>query len=155
MDNNRQNPQNNDNQPKMPRFNMNWLYIIVAVVLAILLFSGGGESIARGAGASQDANYSDFKTYVNKGYAERVVVNKSENTLRMYVKPKFIRNVFNLPAQQVGKNPYVTVQFGSVDELEKFLDKAQQSHKLSGFSYDNAKGTDVWSLLLNLAPLLF
>ncbi|MBB1538870.1 MAG: ATP-dependent zinc metalloprotease FtsH, partial [Prevotella sp.] len=33
--------------------------------------------------------------------------------------------------------------------------KAQQSHKLSGFSYDNAKGTDVWSLLLNLAPLLF
>lgn len=155
MDNNRQNSQNNDNQPKMPRFNMNWLYIIVAVVLAILLFSGGGESIARGAGASQDANYSDFKTYVNKGYAERVVVNKSENTLRMYVKPKFIRNVFNLPAQQVGKNPYVTVQFGSVDELEKFLDKAQQSHKLSGFSYDNAKGTDMWSLLLNLAPLLF
>ena len=155
MDNNRQNPQNNDNQPKMPRFNMNWLYIIVAVVLAILLFSGGGESIARSAGASQDANYSDFKTYVNKGYAERVVVNKSENTLRMYVKPKFIRNVFNLPAQQVGKNPYVTVQFGSVDELEKFLDKAQQSHKLSGFSYDNAKGTDMWSLLLNLSPLLF
>ena len=35
MDNNRQNPQNSDNQPKMPRFNMNWLYIIVAVVLAI------------------------------------------------------------------------------------------------------------------------
>ena len=155
MDNNRQNPQNNDNQPKMPRFNMNWLYIIVAVVLAILLFSGGGESIARGASASQEANYSDFRTYVNKGYAERVVVNKSENTLRMYVKPKFIRNVFNLPAQQVGKNPYVTVQFGSVDELEKFLDKAQQVHKLSGFSYDNAKGTDIWSILLNLAPLLF
>ena len=92
---------------------------------------------------------------MNKGYAERVVVNKSENTLRMYVKPKFIRNVFNLPAQQVGKNPYVTVQFGSVDELEKFLDKAQQFHKLSGFSYDNAKGTDMWSLLLNLSPLLF
>ena len=84
MDNNRQNPQNSDNQPKMPRFNMNWLYIIVAVVLAILLFSGGGDSIAKSAGGSQEANYSDFKAYVNKGYAQRVVVNKSENTLRMY-----------------------------------------------------------------------
>ena len=155
MDNNRQTPQNNDNQPKMPRFNMNWLYIIVAVVLAILLFSGGGDSIARSAGGSQEANYSDFKAYVNKGYAQRVVVNKSENTLRMYVKPKFIRNIFNMTAQQVGSNPYLTVQFGSVDELEKFLDTAQQQHKLSGFSYDNAKGTDIWSLLLNLSPLLF
>ena len=155
MDNNRQTPQNNDNQPKMPRFNMNWLYIIVAVVLAILLFSGGGDSIARSAGGSQEANYSDFKTYVNKGYAQRVVVNKNENTLRMYVKPKFIRNIFNMTAQQVGSNPYLTVQFGSVDELEKFLDTAQQQHKLSGFSYDNAKGTDIWSLLLNLSPLLF
>lgn len=155
MDNNRQTPQNNDNQPKMPRFNMNWLYIIVAVVLAILLFSGGGDSIARSAGGSQEANYSDFKAYVNKGYAQRVVVNKSENTLRMYVKPKFIRNIFNMTAQQVGSNPYLTVQFGSVDELEKFLDIAQQQHKLSGFSYDNAKGTDIWSLLLNLSPLLF
>ena len=155
MDNNRQTPQNNDNQPKMPRFNMNWLYIIVAVVLAILLFSGGGDSIARSAGGSQEANYSDFKAYVNKGYAQRVVVNKSENTLRMYLKPKFIRNIFNMTAQQVGSNPYLTVQFGSVDELEKFLDTAQQQHKLSGFSYDNAKGTDIWSLLLNLSPLLF
>ena len=155
MDNNRQTPQNNDNQPKMPRFNMNWLYIIVAVVLAILLFSGGGDSIARSAGGSQEANYSDFKAYVNKGYAQRVVVNKSENTLQMYVKPKFIRNVFNMTAQQVGSNPYLTVQFGSVDELEKFLDTAQQQHKLSGFSYDNAKGTDIWPLLLNLSSLLF
>ena len=155
MDNNRQTPQNNDNQPKMPRFNMNWLYIIVAVVLAILLFSGGGDSIAKSAGGSQEANYSDFKAYVNKGYAQRVVVNKSENTLRMYVKPKFIRNIFNMTAQQVGSNPYLTVQFGSVDELEKFLDTAQQQHKLSGFSYDNAKGTDIWPLLLNLSSLLF
>ena len=57
--NNRQMNQN-DQQPKMPRFNMNWLYIIVAVVLAIMLFSGGGGSIVKGS-SSQEANYSDFK----------------------------------------------------------------------------------------------
>lgn len=38
----------------MPRFNMNWLYITVAIVLAILLFSGGGNSIAKGTGATQE-----------------------------------------------------------------------------------------------------
>ena len=63
---------------------MNWLYIIVAVILAIMLFSGGGGSIVKG-GSSQEASYSDFKTYVEKGYAQRIVINKSENTLKMFV----------------------------------------------------------------------
>ena len=118
--NNRQLNPNNQQQPKMPRFNMNWLYIIVAVVLAIMLFSGGGNSIVKG-GSSQEASYSDFKTYVEKGYAQRIVINKSDNTLKMFVKPQYIRTVFNMSAQQVGTSPWVSVQFGSVDELEKFL----------------------------------
>ena len=144
----------NDQQPKMPRFNMNWLYIIVAVVLAIMLFSGGGGSIVKGS-SSQEANYSDFKAYVDKGYAQRVVINKSDNTLKMFVKPQHIRTVFNMTAQQVGPNPYVSVQFGSVDELEKFLGYEQQKHKLAGYSYDNERGTDIWSILINLGPLFF
>ena len=152
--NNRQFNPNNQQQPKMPRFNMNWLYIIVAVILAVMLFSGGGGSIVKG-GSSQEASYSDFKTYVEKGYAQRIVINKSENTLKMFVKPQYIRTVFNMTAQQVGTSPWVSVQFGSVDELEKFLDTQQQKHKFAGYSYDNEHGSDIWSILLNLAPLLF
>lgn len=155
MDNNRQYRPGGNNQPKMPRFNMNWLYIIVAVVLAIMLFSGGGGSIVKGSGASQEASYSDFKTYVEKGYAQRVVINKAENTLKMFVKPKYIRTVFNMTAQQVGTSPYVNVQFGSVDELEKFLDAEQAKNKFAGYSYDNERGSDFWNVLINLAPLLF
>ena len=138
--NNRQLNPNNQQQPKMPRFNMNWLYIIVAVVLAIMLFSGGGNSIVKG-GSSQEASYSDFKTYVEKGYAQRIVINKSDNTLKMFVKPQYIRTVFNMSAQQVGTSPWVSVQFGSVDELEKFLDSQQQKHKFAGYSYDNERGS--------------
>ena len=139
----------------MPRFNMNWLYITVAIVLAILLFSGGGNSIAKGTASNQETSYSDFKTYVSKGYAQRVVINKTENTLQMYIKPQYIHTVLNVTPQQAGTNPYVTVQFGSVDELEKFLSAEQQKHKLSGFSYNNEKGTDIWNILLNLSPLIF
>lgn len=156
MDNRRYNSNNNDSrQPKMPKFNMNWLYITVAIVLAILLFSGGGNSIVKGTASTQETSYSDFKTYVDKGYAQRVVINKTENTLQMYVKPKYIRTVFNMSAQQVGANPYVTVQFGSIDELEKFLNAEQQKHKFAGYSYNNEKGTDIWNVLFNLAPLIF
>lgn len=92
---------------------------------------------------------------MEKGYAQRIVINKSENTLKMFVKPQYIRTVFNMSAQQVGTSPWVSVQFGSVDELEKFLDIQQQKHKFAGYSYDNEHGTDIWSILINLAPLLF
>src|SRR3712207_4165462 len=120
MDNKNKPFQNNgDEQPKMPRFNMNWIYIIIAISLAVLFFTGGGESLAQGSGSSKEARYTEFKAYVEKGYADNVVVNKADNTLRMYVKPKHIRTIFNKTAQQVGTSPYLEVQFGSVDELEK------------------------------------
>ncbi len=144
-----------DNQPKMPRFNMNWIYIIVAVVLAILFFTGGGESLAKGAGSSKEVSYTEFKQYVEKGYAQKVEVNKIENTLKMYVKPAHIRTVFNKTAKEVGTSPYITVQFGSVDELEAFLTEQQKANKLSGFSYNNEKASDMMTLLINLLPLLF
>ncbi|MBM6991980.1 MAG: ATP-dependent zinc metalloprotease FtsH [Prevotella sp.] len=153
--NNRQFPNSGgDNQPKMPKFNMNWIYIIIAVSLAIMFFTGGGDSLAKGAGASKETTYTEFKSYVEKGYAQSVVVNKTDNTLKMYVKPKFIRNVFNMSAQQVGNNPYVTVQFGSTDELERYLTAEQKSGKLADFSYNNEKGSDFVTLLINLSPLL-
>ena len=42
MDNNK-NPynNNNDNQPKMPKFNMNWIYALVAITLGILILTNG------------------------------------------------------------------------------------------------------------------
>ena len=31
------NPQQNDDQPKMPRFNMNWIYTMVIIGLVVVL----------------------------------------------------------------------------------------------------------------------
>ena len=83
---------------------MNWLYITVAIVLAILLFSGGGNSIAKGTASNQETSYSDFKTYVSKGYAQRVVINKTENTLQMYIKPQYIQILALYLRHQTTKN---------------------------------------------------
>ena len=49
------NPQQNDDQPKMPRFNMNWIYTMVIIGLAILFFTGGGDALGGNASASQSA----------------------------------------------------------------------------------------------------
>ena len=153
--NNNSNPQGDNDQPKMPRFNMNWLYGLIIVTLAILFFTGGGNALLSGSGSATNARYSDFQAYVNRGWAKSIVINKDDNTLKMYVKEQNVRDVFRKSAQQVGPNPYVTVEFGSVDELEKFVTQAQKTGKISEFSYENQKGNHFWDLIIQLVPFLF
>ena len=101
---------NNNNGPKMnmPKFNMNWIYIIAIAVLAFLWITGGGDAVSN---VRTDATYGDFKQFVERGYADRIVVNKTQNTLRMYVKPEHVRDVFHKGIDQTGKDPYVNVVF--------------------------------------------
>lgn len=144
---------NNDQQPKMPRFNMNWIYTVVIIALAVLFFTGGGNALATGS-SQQKATYTQFKQYVAKGYATNVVINKSESTLKMYVKAKHIRDVFQKTAQQVGQNPYVNVEFGSVDELESYLNQQVTARKLVDYSYENKNNNGFMSFLFNFGPII-
>ncbi len=146
---------NNQNQPNMPRFNMGWLYAIILVGL-IVFFLGGGSSALNSMGSvTQEATYTKFKEYVVRGYASHVEINKDESTLKMFVKARNVRDVFGMSAKQVGHDPYVSVEFGSVDEVEKFLTAQQKAGKILDFSYDNEKGNDFLSILINLSPLIF
>ena len=129
----------------MPKFNMNWIYILVIVALFTLYFTSGQENSS----VRSETSYSDFKTMVMKGYAEKIEVNKYNSTLLMYVKPEHIRDVFHQGVQQTGKNPCVTVAIGSVDQVEQFINEAREQQKFTGkFSYDNSKDNEFFSSLL-------
>jgi len=141
--------QNNKNpQMNMPRFNMNWIYGIVILLLAFLYITSGRDSSS----VKTETSYSDFKVMVMKGYADKIVVNKYQSSLEMYVKPEHIRDVFHQGVQQTGKSPTVTVAIGSVDQVEQFINKAREEKKFSGkFQYDNSKENDFFnSLLMNI-----
>jgi cell division protease FtsH len=129
----------------MPRFNMNWIYGLVIIALITLYLAQGNEKSS----VRTETSYSDFKTMVMKGYAEKIVVNKYENILQMYVKPEHIRDVFHQGVEQTGKNPSVNVAIGSVDQVEQFVNEAREQGKFSGkFSYDNSKDSEFFSSLL-------
>ena len=142
--------QNNNNQkPKMPKFNMSWIYILVLVGLIAVYFTQN-ERIGSGSSASKEVSYEQFKTLVTKGYASKIVVNKTENSLKMYVKPEHIREVFGQGTQQVGKMPTVDVQIGSVDKVESFIEQAREAGQFNGdFDYDNKNNGDLVSFILN------
>jgi len=149
-------PNKSGNDPKMnmPRFNMNWIYAIAIVALALLYLSGGGPS---NSSVAKQATYSEFKSMVNHGYASKIIVNKGQGTLRMYVKPEHIRDVFHQGAQQTGNEPYVEVEFGSVDQVESFIEEAKTSKTFTGqYSYENRRENEMFNMLLyNVLPFVF
>ena len=158
MSNNNTNQPGNDKDPKMPRFNMGWLYGLIIIMLAVGFIFNGNNSIlspASGNAMNQPTSYTKFKEYVDKGYVNNVVVNKDESKLKMFVRAKNIRDVFNMSAQQTGKNPYLTIEFGSVDELEKYLTEVQTAGKIVDFSYENNKGSGLFDIILSFGPIIF
>ena len=144
----------NNNNPKMnmPKFNMNWLYFIVLAILAFLFFTGGGGKSS----VSVTTSYSEFKQMVLKGYAKEIVVNSNEKNLQMYVKPEHIRDVFKQGVNNTGTNPSVLVEYGSVDNLENFIEQARAAKKFTGkYSYENDDHSGLMNILINVLPFVF
>ena len=139
---------NNKPQMNMPRFNMNWIYGLVIITLFALYFTTGNEKSS----VKTETSYSDFKVMVQKGYADKIVVNKYSSTLQMYVKPEHIRDVFHQGVEQTGKSPSVTVAIGSTDQVEQFLNQAREAKQFTGkYSYDNSKESEFFnSLVMNI-----
>lgn len=147
------NSSNNNSKKNMPKFNMNWIYFIAIFLLIFFYFSSKGTTAS---GVTMKADYSQFQLMVRKGYASKIVVNESDKTLLMYVKSEYIRDVFKRGHDQVGNEPAVEVEFGSVEKVEQFVNEMRQSKTFTGdYSYENKKDNDMFTLLLyNLAPIV-
>ena len=145
------------NQPKMPRFNMNWIYVIALATLAFFYFTNQGGSIQQARSSQKEASYDEFKARVDSGYAERIAVNTDTKVLRMYVKPDSIRAVFNRSAQDVGSDPYLLVNFPSVDQVDRFLDEARKHDRFNGaLTYEREESGGFFSSLISmLLPIFF
>lgn len=136
----------------MPKFNMNWLYMLIIITLGIIFFTDGGGSMT--STKSDKATYTDFKNYVEKGYASRVVINCDDNSLRMYVFSKNIRDVFHQDVKQVGTNANIQVEIGSADKVEEFLNQERAKGKFKGtLDYQNEQPNKFMNIFWNIAPI--
>ena len=136
----------------MPKFNMNWIYALVIISLAVAFFTTSNGGGLANSSVSVEKDYTQFVDYVNKGWATRVVINKDESVLKMYVRPEHIRDVFKAGTKQTGMNPYVKVEIGSIDNLETMLTQAVKQKKIGGFSYDNEKGSVLTDIFMSILP---
>ena len=132
----------------MPKFNLNWMYMIIALMLLGLYFANGSSSI------SKNISYDEFQPYVRDGYVSKVI-GYDDNSVEIYIKPQYVGTVFKQDSTRVGRNPMITTEAPSRENLDNFLQKEKEETHFDGsVSYDKKK--DYFSAILwNVLPIVF
>ncbi len=132
--NNKKNPNNANKRPgNMPRFNLNWLYMLIAMgLIALLLTNENG-------GGVREIPYDEFQQYVSSGYVDKVV-GYDDNSVEAYIKPQYVAQVFGADSARVGKKPMITTEAPSRESLGDFLQKERDESRFNGsVSYEKKR----------------
>ena len=132
----------------MPKLNLNWMYMIIALMLLGLYFANGSSSV------SKNISYDEFQQYVRDGYVSKVI-GYDDNSVEIYIKPQYVGTVFKQDSTRVGRNPMITTEAPSRENLDNFLQKEKEETHFDGsVSYDKKK--DYFSAILwNVLPIVF
>ncbi len=136
-----------------PKFDLTWVYVIIAGVLCYFFFSGDGNPFRSN---SEEATYDEFKSYVRQGYASRIEANKEKRTLEMHIVRGKESEVLKRERQgnAVGV-PYITVSYPDNAMLQTFVEEQQAEGNFSGQMSYHVDTRSIWtSLLFNLLPLV-
>jgi cell division protease FtsH len=145
MDKNNNRKQNKVN---MPKFNLNWLYTLIALMLLGLWWTNDSSTVKR------DVAYDEFQKYVEQGYVSKIV-GYDDNSIEVYIKPQSLGQVFQKDSMKVGRNPMVSTEGPSRDKLDEFINQQREQGNFDGsLSYDK-KRDYVWSLIVNGLPFIF
>lgn len=139
-----------ENKNKMPRFNMNWIYGIIIVILVYLFFTGTGGS------TSKTVDYTQFEQYVKSGYASKIIAQKDKGVLEMYVSKEHLKDVFGTDDfKKIGTVPMVTVEYASNEKLMDLVDEARANNNFKGNLRFEQSNDFMSNIFWNFFPLLF
>lgn len=127
MDNNNNNANKKPNKVNMPKFNLNWLYMIIAMMLLGLYITNENST------GIKSVSYDEFQQYVRDGYMSKII-GYDDNSVEAYIKPQYVKNVFQADSSKVGKNPMITTEAPSRESLGNFLQKEKMNCTLTVLS---------------------
>lgn len=138
-----------ENKNKMPRFNMNWIYGIIIVILVYLFFTGTGGS------STKTVDYTTFETYVKKGYATGIIAQKDKGVLQMGVKKEHRADVFGTnDVKGIGGLPVISVEYADNKALLDLVHEAQNTGAFKGTLKYEQSSDFMSNIFWNFFPLL-
>ncbi|MBR2395587.1 MAG: ATP-dependent metallopeptidase FtsH/Yme1/Tma family protein, partial [Bacteroidaceae bacterium] len=141
--------ENKDNKPGTGFRITSILYIILFILFGYILLKDDGSDL------SGEATYTEFKEYMQKGYVSNLVIYSNLNSLEMYIKPDSARYVFGdrASAQPLVK-PMLSVGVGSLDNLQTFIDEAEQSGTFTGNVEYRKRSHTFTEILISILPFV-
>lgn len=134
---------------KGPRFNLSWVYGIIAVALVFLYIQGSEAK----EGITRNISYSEFKDYVSKGYAEKVVA-YDDNKVELTIITDSAMRIFGQSAVQVGQPVVLNLEVGSIEALDRFLDEQKKEGSFNGKLDYKKKNNTLSNLFWNIFPFI-
>ena len=149
MSNQPQRP-NIPNQPpkKAPKFSLSWVYAIIFMALMFLFIKNPSEE-----GATRKISYSEFKEYVSNGYIEKVVA-YDDNKVEVTIIPDSAARIFGESMAQSGAPTVMTLEVGSIESLDRFLDEQEKTGAFKGKLDYKKKDNTLNNLFWNLFPFV-
>ena len=143
MDNNN-NANKKPNKVNMPKFNLNWLYMIIAMMLLGLYLTNENST------GTKNISYDEFQQYVRNGYMSKII-GYDDNSVEAYIKPQYVKNVFQADSSRVGRNPMITTEAPSRESLGDFMQKERDEQHFDGsINYEKKRnyfGVVLWQIL--------
>lgn len=134
---------------KGPRFNLSWVYGIIAVALVFLYIQGSEAK----EGITRNISYSEFKDYVSKGYAEKIVA-YDDNKVELTIITDSAMRIFGQSAVQVGQPVVLNLEVGSIEALDRFLDEQKKEGSFNGKLDYKKKNNTLSNLFWNIFPFI-
>ena len=134
---------------KGPKFSLTWVYGIIAVVLTFLYMQGGTPT----EGITRHISYSEFKDYVGKGYAEKVVA-YDDNKVELTIIPDSAARIFGQAAVKEGQPVVLFLEVGSVESLDRFLDEKSKEGTFNGKLDYKKKDNTLNNIFWNIFPFI-
>ena len=98
----------------------------------------------------KSVSYDEFQQYVRDGYMSKII-GYDDNSVEAYIKPQYVKNVFQADSSKVGKNPMITTEAPSRESLGNFLQKEKDELHFDGsINYEKKRnyfGVVLWQIL--------
>ena len=142
-------PGGNHNKPF--KFNMGWMYGLIAIMLAAAFFTNNAPE------NNKKLNWTEFQKWAEANAFSKMVVNLSDKKVVATIKPEFVVNILGAEIPQ-SKNPLrrnteatATVIVPSADKFTDFYDRWTKEGIDATLNYDEGNSL-LWTILFQILP---
>ena len=142
---------NNNNNNKPFKFNMGWMYGLIAIMLLAIFFTNNSPE------NNKKLNWTEFQKYAEANAFSKMVVNLSDKKVVATIKPDFVVKILGAELPQ-SKNllrrnteATVTVTIPSADKFTDFYDRWVREGIDATLNYDEGNSL-LWTILFQILP---